>query len=419
LCERVLDIDPTKLDSIENACVIIDDLADIEASKAVPERTYVRDGPRIRFFAGVALFGSKGTVIGSLSIYDDKPRAGLPKDDILFLQDLAAIIVEHLDHYTLKQQYRRGEQLTRGLVSFSEGAIALQPFRDETTETATQNSPPLARKTSQEPTLSHISHDLLEPTPSPNSLAEDIATLSAKQPPQSAPSLLAVDDPVKAWQDSILPANTKTMFARAANVILESSELDGVLFLDASIAVAGQTYQADDDGIGSGGETVSYESTHSRSSSDDENSKPAQSYSMSQNSQAAGERSSQSSSRRCQVLGFATPDECSIQGHKPPLTLRSFLETNLTILFQKYPKGKILHFTAPGEVVSSSAGESDSTRSGDDQKIPKQEGRHSKTSDRSATIAEALHALLPDAKSVTFVPLWDFERSRWFVYLGG
>ncbi|KAJ4321249.1 hypothetical protein N0V94_002988 [Neodidymelliopsis sp. IMI 364377] len=129
VCEQVLGIDPGS--SAQNPATTVMINKDLQDSKQHAHRTYVRDGPRVRFYAGAALVSPNGAVIGALCVFDSEPKpAGLLDDDIVYLEDLSATIVEYLGTYTVRDRFKRGEKLTRGLISFAEGASALLPLDD-------------------------------------------------------------------------------------------------------------------------------------------------------------------------------------------------------------------------------------------------------------------------------------------------
>ncbi|KAG9200452.1 hypothetical protein G6514_006963 [Epicoccum nigrum] len=128
VCEQVLGLDLATADVPvgEGSSVIVNE--DLLHSGQHAHRTYVKDGT-IRFYTGAALVGPNGAVVGALCVFDDQPRpGGIPAEDVTYLEDLAATIIEYLGTYTVKDKFRRGEKLTRGLISFAEGASALLPL---------------------------------------------------------------------------------------------------------------------------------------------------------------------------------------------------------------------------------------------------------------------------------------------------
>jgi GAF domain-containing protein len=128
VCERVLG-----LNALETQAVVIDDMAENEQ---LCTRSYVKDGPKWRFYAGVPMRSPDGAVIGALCIFDDKVRKGLGGEELEILYDLADTVVEHLATYTLREENRRGERMVRGLTSFLEGASELKESRGATSPKA-------------------------------------------------------------------------------------------------------------------------------------------------------------------------------------------------------------------------------------------------------------------------------------------
>jgi signal transduction histidine kinase len=200
------------------------------------------------------------------------------------------------------------------------------------------------------------------------------------------------------------------MFIRAAHIMRASSDLDGVIILDASVAATRQRHHG-----GGGGETDQ--------DSDDES---AAESSFSKTSSASEEeglhrhidetlpRSSNNSKKTCQILGISTREICGVAGGSAEAEHGSFQEKDLTRLFRKFPNGKILQFGPNGEPTSS-AEDSDLSSSG--AQSATSPATEEKRLDRRSPVAgsfEAITKMLPQARSVAFVPFWDFERSRWF-----
>ena len=60
-------------------------------------RSYVKDGPKTRFYAGVPITTPRGINIGVLCVLDDKPRDGLEPSQVAFLQSMASTVMSHLE----------------------------------------------------------------------------------------------------------------------------------------------------------------------------------------------------------------------------------------------------------------------------------------------------------------------------------
>ncbi|KAF2658578.1 hypothetical protein K491DRAFT_702806 [Lophiostoma macrostomum CBS 122681] len=414
MCSQVLSIDASQIHKSEDAVIVINDLSANEEHKS---RTYVQGGPKLRFYAGVPLTSPAGAIVGTIAILHDEPREGLSQKDIYYLQDLSATITEYLDTYTLKQQYQRGEQLTRGLISFSEGCSTLQPFKDETESIAAVSSPlsgpvePMSRGTSpslrySQDVVSSFSNDTRLSTAASSfaplaSQGLSVRSVRSKPPPSGQ------HNSVRALQDSILPTNSKAMFARAAHIMRASSDLDGVIILDASVAATRQRHHGGGEGEtdqGSDDESVA-DSSFSKSSSASE-----EEY-LSRHIDGTLPRSSNNSKKTCQVLGSSTREKFGAGGDSVEIDYRSFPEKDLTRLLRKFPNGKVLQFAPNGEPTSE---DSDLSASGSQPASPLSGEQRVDQRGPTAISYDAITKMLPQARSVAFVPFWDFERSRWF-----
>lgn len=361
VCEQILELNG-------DIALVVNDLSE---SERYADRQFVKEGPRWRFYAGAPLVSPRGTVVGVLSIWDDKPRPGpgMPSEQITLLENFASTIIKYLDTYTIRDQYQRGERFTRGLLSFAQGASAMKPFRigDESSNSGTSAGSVETVRSLQTPTS--IGSRTIQATSSSNE--RSIGTL----------------------QNSILPPHSRDMFSRAAKLMMASSNLDGVLILDASVAATGHrqfpgTNEEDD----SGGD-----SSHPNSSSSDED------------TQSSGpELRDVKAPKTCSVLGYAVQRLSGDAGGPPFGTL---LERELARLLKEWPIGKIMNFTASGASVSSTDDTSSSSNSA--QEETRVETRRKDTEKKYRT-SSAIHEMIPTARSVAFVPFWDYERSRWF-----
>ncbi|KAF1835126.1 hypothetical protein BDW02DRAFT_568415 [Decorospora gaudefroyi] len=392
LCEQVLGLDPK-----EHPVLVIDDLAQDRRSCY---RGDVQKNPGMRFYASAALLSPNGAVVGTLCIFDEQPRAGLSKKEITLFKDLALTIIDYLKTYTIKDQYRRGERFTRGLVSFAEGASSLVPFERsngrDLSSTAPQTPSELSSTTDRELASAEETKHATMANDSKGAGETD------QRPPSRPPSAAsrttrarsARHRSIRTLQDSILPIDSKSMFSRAANVMMASSDLDGVLILDASVAANGGQRRATS--ISGSGTEVPSESYHSRSSSDDGSS----------NSTDSTQRTMSSSSKMCQLLGIATPSRSQEAEYG------ALLEPDLARLFHEYPHGKVFLFSAEGLSLSSTE-DSPSSPNVPEHSAPPTPSKR-KTNDRPQRGSTAVQAMFPEARSVAFIPFWDYERSRWF-----
>jgi hypothetical protein len=174
-----------------DASIII--VNDLVAHDDYAQRSYVTGAPHLRFYAGVPLISSKGAIVGTLSVWDNKPREGLSEKDILHLKDLADTIIEYMDLCMVKEQYKRGEKLTRALMSFAGGSSVMQPFENHSQRPLGENGAELPEEHSEQ---------------KPPALAKPRKTMNAEN---SIRPLHNRRDSLKTLQESILPTDSRSM----------------------------------------------------------------------------------------------------------------------------------------------------------------------------------------------------------------
>jgi GAF domain-containing protein len=212
LCDKVLD--PVALADGDKGIFIIPDLSQ---SEEYEHRTYVKEGPQFRFCAVVPIISPNKTIVGSVCILDGAARSGMCEEDILYMKDLASTVMDYLTTYTLREQHRQAADGLRGLISFAEGDSTLQSYDED----------------------EHLAYPSSE-APSNTTEAEDIHAYQEPEAKVSVQGGLA-EPSIGDLQDMVLPNTTKNLFARAANIMQASRDMDGVMFLDASVSATGFT----------------------------------------------------------------------------------------------------------------------------------------------------------------------------------
>ena len=134
-------------------------------------------------------------------------------------------------------------------------------------------------------------------------------------------------------RDGMLDSESPTgVFSKAANIIRESTEVEGCLFVDATMEAYRSPSQTSTN--------VNSMGPFSRVSSSDDSS-----------DHAPGEQSW----RHCRVLGYSTTDKSSIDGDSSKQHATALPDKFLAKLLQRYPKGKVFNFGADGVLQSDSS----------------------------------------------------------------
>jgi hypothetical protein len=436
LCETALDILPPAQRGPQSwalSPLIVNDLTLDERFK---DRLFVINRPSLRFFAAMPIRTKSGFNIGTLSVYDDQPRQGLDGTQRRFLDDVTITIMAHLEMTRVKAAHRRSEKMVSGLGVFVEGRSSLRDWwldtknnkawgpDDSRDADALSHIPgdatfvdPLVEVVDVEPmpkvdTQPHRGRTNSQPTNSARSTSsrkprqiqpdpgrEEVRSKADEKPKESATNL----------QEDMLPANLKDMFSRASNIIRECLEVNGTLFLDASVGTFGGHVVESHRRIGES--TGTGESEESVVSIGEGHQTPEISELViddgdDESSPAPIDQVHKDRQKKCGILGFSTATKSSLTGDHAPESYVPVSEAFLQTLLHKYPRGQIFDLTEGGELVPTIRRLSDS-----DGEMPKEivlsHGDRAKQRE-----AKAIVEMLPGVRSVAFSPLWDSHRER-------
>jgi hypothetical protein len=355
----------------------------------------VTEHPHSRFYAGVPIRSPRGHNIGTYCVLDNKPRNGLSAHELDFLRDMAGTVMRHLEMTRATEDQRRGKIMVKSLGSFAEGKSGLEDWwQDPWDMPSVGLIDPTSLQRKRQSTVSSANQDsaMFDRRDSSNSsipTAKSTATTSSSLQNQTqthtqittptsetVPEAPVSDTTTKTTsssqgeqKDKIAP-EVRAAFTRAANMIVDATEADGVAFFDAKISTFGGL--VDDDFV---------------SEQLPEPDKP------------------------CVLLGAALSK--SKHGSTDPSDNEySMSESILRHLLRSYSHGQIFNFdddepsapinspSAPGDVEACdgfpfyASRKAESTRSIDDENF--------------------LRSVFPKAKSLVLYPLWDPHRDRWF-----
>lgn len=413
-CEHVLDSPAVECNG---ECVlpvtVVPDLTQDTRSSGNP---YFGSSSHARFYAGVPLRTAYGIDIGVLCIYDSEPRASLDAPSQRFMRHLSGLVMSHLQARVSTESYRRNERMVRGLGSMVEGVGSManirnaanpKSFEDVKGKEGVLKEGALNLKQQRlqgqaKPATPEPVHPVASPVQSTDNVkghAVEARPINSTETIESGPDALDNEINVVTVPEDEDDENAiilKSLFGRAANIIRESVEVEGALFLDASVSSYGRFV------------------THAEREAENQN-----------RSSSSGEESMTSIATDesmyrtviCGVLGFSDSDFSSINGDKARPELSSVPDTFLERLSRRYPDGQIINFGDDGNVVwaiSDSEGSESvlSPSSGADEQdkvLQKRIRERPRKSDGAF-----LMRMFPGARSVALIPLWDSHKERWF-----
>ncbi|KAG7124689.1 Response regulator mcs4 like protein [Verticillium longisporum] len=395
---------------------------DLSVDPRFHERPFVSGTPSHKYYAGVPLRSARGINIGVLCVFGPEARHSLTGEQVEFMSDLSRTIMGLMEARRVTDTYVRSERMVHGLSNFIQGRDEPGTWWSETDHHIAEarayepNGVPNCPDGPEAPRIVVGDDGLVEV--SENASEEIAGTLEPVRPSISpvtndgvAASCSGSSDTVETASttaSSVSPADPRQVevdriFAKAAHIIRESLDIDGAMFLDASVGSFGGLVDS------MSPHNTSLDSDGPTSSSDD---------SLSGQSQTSNQETP------CRVFGSSTsynhpmPPSSHIVDPDAPKTLT---EKFLKKLMRRYPNGKIFSYDEAGSWYSeeSSGDDSDSLsqefggveEGSQPVNVKKCKPKGSPYSRRNE--ASTIGKLFPAARSIAMVPLWDPYKDRW------
>ncbi|KAJ5176776.1 uncharacterized protein N7482_002653 [Penicillium canariense] len=392
--------------------------------------------PHARFLACSPIISPKGIVIGAYTVLDDKPHPALDPGMVKFLSDMATTVMNYLDTARSKIQHLRAERMIVGIGSFLEGKGSLrnswlkatgtldtadaynedlEGHIDETQQDRQSAEQHAAQATRGLGPSSHLPMRLHQ-TGLKNHRPKSATNYRSRKPMHS---LTETRVPVSMEHTESPPskdghrAQVEEAFSRGANIIRESIEVEAVVFFDANFGSRG-AFVADE----RSDQESSGRDSHSSTSGDEGKVRCATTTQECHYSTANAEDSGKDTLRPCEILGFATSSQTSVNDQLTGDKKIAISEPFLADLLLRYPQGKIFNYFEDGSISASDTSDSnfkDFRQNGTTSSPGKRGKRYKRT--RKAILrqdAETLLQLAPDARSIIFTPLWDSHKGRWY-----
>ena len=397
----------------EDDTYIIDDLREHPLCAGA---TFLTAGPRIRFYAATPLRTSDGDIIGIYCVFDEKLRpGGLSKDQKTFLRDMAKTTVDHLEAVRLRTEHARSNRLVTGLESFIDGLASVKSGGEEpmNQQDAKGENANIAKKVA----------------------LQDVAAEGPRtQLSDHAPKVGEFDSPGiaprKLW-DLAMPPGSKPMFSRAANIIQQAADYDGVAFFYMGAQHSHKSPSSRDHSIKADSPNVRNMESISRfhtdmkaSSHSDALSDEAEKHTGGTDSEDSSAAEQSSPESVCPLLSYSLSSEDSASSPAGPFS--HFKQKDMERLIgSKGPQARTFTLNRRGDVLP---GDTSSSGSGQEQQAPLtvHDGVESFTpypDDAEALyrrgqrqLVKSLRKISADALAYACLPIWDFERSRWLAY---
>ncbi|KAI3321265.1 hypothetical protein HD806DRAFT_203821 [Xylariaceae sp. AK1471] len=413
ICQRFLNTSKSDRDSC-GADLPINIISDIRAEPGVSDGICVLLGSSARGYVGVPIRSRNGVDFGEFSIVTEQPIQAdeWSETNSRLLREISQSVLDHLLSKASQDAHSRAEKMTRGVGSFIEQRSTSVDSQQSPTQGldnedfVMKDSVDAKRETARG--SEEISPKSLRPRLRPGSIPDNLSLplrstpdystvpkeirdnsednsasssgLLGVNPPQTAIPLRRHSAPIE--QDPLM-----VVFSRAANIIRESIDAEGVVFFDASISSFnsfGQQF--------TGSDSSEFTSSEEGSTSSDE---------------ARGD-----SNPSPHVIAFSTSRASSIGGETYPSNRRRMSFKSLSALLRRYPKGAIFDFDENGNPQPSDYSDDNTQpvfRTTNGRPIPIKRRTLSFIGNLGSEVSKSF----PRARSVAFVPVWDHIRKRW------
>lgn len=342
---------------------------DLQNDDRFSRRAWVRESGH-SFYAGVPIRTMRGINIGVYCVLGDQPRDGLDATGIHFLQDISNTVMSYLYNGTSSKNFQRSVRMVRGLGSLVEGKSSISKWwlegNVESFENAEDGEGALNARQQA------IQREAENPIPRPFPLPQQVVAPSPPEPTtggKPSPTLSTSDnngisyirsdttsdtmsqdgsintdrrtpgsitDPTTTatFQEDESTIAIKSLFSKASNIIRESIEVEGVLFLDAVISsFGGLVVRSGEESHSTSGDSQREMFTSSSEDNKDRAAVPA-------------------TDVFCSVLGFSVGGVSSVDGERSASPHANVHEKFLKGLLRRYPEGHIFNFDENGAIQS-------------------------------------------------------------------
>ncbi|KAK2613242.1 hypothetical protein N8I77_000166 [Diaporthe amygdali] len=386
---------------------------DMRLDDRFKDRDYVVRKPGVLFYAGVPIKTKAGHRIGVYAVSHEEPRFGLSIDELIFMEDVAATIMEHLELAKDRDALMNGSRMVRGLADFIEGI----PVGDEPEIVNTSTSAmPINTSLEDQKASPIVSAVMRKQTQNAKKMLEDLDEMTASASTDDKPT-----EPPSP-KESPKPSNKKSseddpnkILQRATHIIRKSTGADGVIFFNTS----SRTFQ----GLGRQPTTDHADASSGITSGSDRQSDSTLPRRPRNRRMDSGDSVDDLRGKRryptCEVMGL------SITQHEQygRLEAKDFLfpEDNMERYLKNFPHGKFFSFTDTGSGISSGdelSAEDKPQPAVVDPGLDPTPARNDKTgrAKKERFIPSELLKVLPGIRSLIFLPLWDFTEGK---YLAG
>ncbi|KAJ4369795.1 hypothetical protein N0V83_005559 [Neocucurbitaria cava] len=339
------------------------------------DKDYVRGEPGVRFYVGVPIITRAGHRIGVYAVSDERPREGISAADLRFMQDVAAAVMEHLELAKGSLDRSKGERMVRGLTQFIERS-SVQDLREEAS----------IRPTTMERQTENARLQVLDDEDDPPVTVMEAANKHAVRKRDAE-------------------SDAARIFQRAARIMRQSTEADGVVFFDTSAAGIKVHLHSTNRNAASSDESATHNTT------DIDTGDSAATSRRKKKEATIAENPNDNPSKPCPVAGLSLREGNAALVHSD----FAFTEAAMERYIHRYPYGKFFNYNEEGVGINSSDEKSERSETDQsDRNLSTATNSSKKPKKRKEKfIPTEFLKVLPNVRILIFLPLWDPASERW------
>ncbi|KAI1423992.1 hypothetical protein F5Y12DRAFT_797638 [Xylaria sp. FL1777] len=406
ICQQFLNvIKPDENDS--DADLPVNIIPDIRADPQLSNESCVLLGSPARGYVGVPIRSRNGVDFGEYSIVTEQPirKCDWKDADSRLLREISQSILDHLLSKASQFESERAEKKTHGIGSFVEQRLTSMgsqqvsahdtnhenPLREDIINNRNRGSFSGERGSLGSMRSRSLSGSIVDSHRKPVRPAQ---VRSAENSRVNRDGFFNVNSPqtterLRRNSTSAEEDPLTNVFSKAASIIRESIDAEGVVFFDASarsFASFGSQYT---------GSEESQSNTSEEESGDSDN------------------VSTESSSMHndANVIASSTLESPSVDKETQPSTRKRISFKALLALLRRYPRGAIFDFDENGKLQPSSGDQNTQSYAATTSGSPKLSRK--RTRSFVGNLGTEVSKAFSGARSVAFVPVWDQVRKRW------
>lgn len=396
-------------------------IPDLAAHPQYKDAWCVEGYPYWRFYAAYPLYGSQDAIVGDVCVFDHKARPdGVTVAETKFLDGISGTITKYLETLRVHRDQVRHERMINGLLSFDHGSsdpsaltshVAEPSHGDQFSDSdvldaadAPSHEPLGAnllaqQRPSVEVQASSIS-DQVEKTRHQDPYSNDEREPGGEAQGRTSSTGPSPDSTTISSQASFADKRTAT-FRRAASILRQACDVDGVAFIDASVAATGIDRHGNGRGVQASGRAEP--AFQFDGLNDEDRSRKLSNASINGWSESG-----------CRVIASSVGYPTATKNNPCIDGITSLSSAWLRKIVQQYPRGQAFEFVPDSPISGTTTQDTDEENDGRVLVYSEEKAQQLGPAEVSkASIGQEVRKLGRNVQNFILLPLWNYDSMKW------